>query len=85
MRTVFYRPPGKEKEHVMAFVEWSAANCRLLRVPIVEIDGFTYSDLLVLANDDDFDGIFQDFPGGRDFNLERRELQRTKAVAEDRT
>jgi hypothetical protein len=69
---------------VMAFVVEKLDQCIcLLRVPLVEIDGFVYSDLLVIALEREPNKIFMDLSTEKRFNRKERRLQEVEALLDN--
>lgn len=70
MKTVKYKMPDKPKKTVTAFVLCTTGEATLLFVP--SFDG-ERPDAIVIAHDDDLDGIFEDMDANW-FNLESKDM-----------
>ena len=70
MKTVKYRLPDKPKKTVPAFILCATGESNLLFVP--SFDG-EQPDSIVIAHDDDLDGIFEDTKSNW-FNVESKDM-----------
>lgn len=70
MKTVKYKLPDKPKKTVHAFVLCTTGEATLLFVPSFDRER---SDAIVLAHDDDRDGIFEDMDANW-FNVESKDM-----------
>ncbi len=70
MKTVKYKLPDKPNKTITAFVLCTTGEANLLFVP--SFDG-ERSDSIVIAHDDDMDGIFEDTKSNW-FNVESKDM-----------